>query len=450
MAPDRNIGNAMKRSEVFKKDKKNKRQAKLTRRMEQRLAKNVPITLDNTREYDPTSYLTANPDSLASLAARRKIVRQEAPVTEDSEEDEDEDDEDEEEDEPQAGPSRLQGRKAKEGDDDKAMDERFEMDEDMPDAEKVGEGEEENEAEDETSENKPQAVPEYAPPLRILLTTSPSPTKATYEFLAELRSVFPGAEVRKRMKGRGFEMGRIARWAAKREYAAMVVVNEDHKRPNAITVINLPAGPTAYFKLSSIQMGSQIAGHARPSPHSPELILNGFGTLLGISIGRLFGSMFPPMPMFRGRQVVTLHNQRDFLFFRRHRYMFVSPTKAKLQEIGPKFTLKLRWLRKGLPSVLAADGVAPYAKNADKESGEEDEEEADVEKNEGKEEKDVEMAEDNEDEDEEADEEEAKSKGKKKEKDVVSGVKIPALDEEQEYEWKWKPKMDVNRRQFYL
>jgi hypothetical protein len=34
MAPDRNIGNAMKRSEVFKKDKKNKRQAKLTRRME--------------------------------------------------------------------------------------------------------------------------------------------------------------------------------------------------------------------------------------------------------------------------------------------------------------------------------------------------------------------------------------------------------------------------------
>lgn len=105
--------------------------------------------------------------------------------------------------------------------------------------------------------------------------------------------------------------------------------------------------------------------------------------------------------------------------------MFASPTKAKLQEIGPKFTLKLRWLRKGLPSVLAADGVAPHAKNADKASDEED-----VEEEEGK---DVAM-----DEDKVKDDQEEEVAGKQKEKNVVNGVKIPALDEEQEYEWKWK------------
>ena len=32
---------------------------------------------------------------------------------------------------------------------------------------------------------------------------------------------------------------------------------------DAITVINLPAGPTAYFKLSSIQLGHQIAVSGR-------------------------------------------------------------------------------------------------------------------------------------------------------------------------------------------
>ena len=80
--------------------------------------------------------------------------------------------------------------------------------------------------------------------------------------------------------------------------------------------------------------------------------------------------MFPPMPQFQGRQVVTLHNQRDFLFFRRHRlvsppwsrvwrrlilgalrYAFRSTEKAALQEIGPRFTLKLKSLRTGLPAV---------------------------------------------------------------------------------------------------
>lgn len=192
----------------------------------------MPRTLDNTREYDPNSYLTANPESLSSLAARRKIVRQEAAVAEDSEEESDDEDDEEQDEEPRAGPSRLQGRKARIEGEDQEMDARFEMDEDMPDAEAGEEEDAEAEGEEEQEEEEAQAPPAYVAPPRILLTTSPSPTKATYEFLAELRSVFPGAEVRKRLKGRGFEMGRIARWAAKRKYAAMVIVNEDHKKPS--------------------------------------------------------------------------------------------------------------------------------------------------------------------------------------------------------------------------
>jgi ribosome production factor 1 len=54
-------------------------------------------------------------------------------------------------------------------------------------------------------------------------------------------------------------------------------------------------------------------------------------------------------------QVVTFHNQRDFLFVRHHRYIFNEgnkekgqpAVKARLQELGPRFTLKLRWLQEG-------------------------------------------------------------------------------------------------------
>jgi ribosome production factor 1 len=168
-----------------------------------------------------------------------------------------------------------------------------------------------------------------------------------------------------------------------------------------------------------------------------ELILNNFTTLLGHSVGRLFGALFPPQPQFRGRQVVTLHNQRDFLFFRRHRYQFESVTKASLQEIGPRFTLKLRWMRKGLPAVTAADGRIPGGARGDGEEDAEDGEEATVP-----------------DEDEAMDEDAAMKEigtaAARTKAPTREELGIPALDEEQEYEWKWKPKMEVSRRTFFL
>lgn len=68
--------------------------------------------------------------------------------------------------------------------------------------------------------------------------------------------------------------------------------------------------------------------------------------MLGMTIGRFFMSLFPQVPQFSGRQVVTFHNQRDFIFFRRHRYIFENGTRARLQELGPRFTLKLQALQK--------------------------------------------------------------------------------------------------------
>ncbi|WVF67910.1 hypothetical protein IAT40_002672 [Kwoniella sp. CBS 6097] len=443
MTREKKIKNAFKRSEVHRKTKREREQAKLARRMEikkaekdkvngaalraERLAKNVPKTLDNTRQFDATSYLTADPNTLRDLeekAARasRMVNGEEAESEDDDDEEEekgDSDDEDEDEEMPEAGPSRpkkAQTAGAQDGEE----------------AEDDGEDAEEGEAEDGAEEGEQHDPSQVILPPKIMITTSPSPCKFTYQFCDDLKNVFPGGEFFKRPRGRGFEIGRVARWAGKRGFGALIVVNEDHKAPNAITLINLPAGPTAYFKLSSAVPSSAIYGHARPTPHSPELILNNFTTLLGNSVGRLFGSLFPSLPQFRGRQVVTLHNQRDFLFFRRHRYMFASATSAKLQEIGPRFTLKLRWLRKGLPAVTAPDGRAPAGENDDDIDFSSDEEG------------------DKKDEDEAMEEMNGPSEPAQKSKGKEKGIKVPKLDAEQEYEWKWKPKMEVSRRTFFL
>lgn len=93
-------------------------------------------------------------------------------------------------------------------------------------------------------------------------------------------------------------------------------------------------------------------------------MLSNFSTPLGLSTGRLLQSLFPPLPQIIGRQVVAVHNQRDYIFFRRFRYMFAlreteasrkaardqgrdEHLRTRMQEIGPRFTMKLRWIKKG-------------------------------------------------------------------------------------------------------
>lgn len=113
-------------------------------------------------------------------------------------------------------------------------------------------------------------------------------------------------------------------------------------------ISRLPVGPTAFFKVTNVKLHDAISGHGRRTHHQPELVLNNFSTRLGRRIGRLLGSCFEHKPDFIGRQVVTFHNQRDYIFIRHHRYIFTEDgKKANLQEIGPQFTLKLRWLQEG-------------------------------------------------------------------------------------------------------
>ncbi|EUC59113.1 ribosome production factor 1 [Rhizoctonia solani AG-3 Rhs1AP] len=378
------IKNKIKREDVHRSSRKSKAQEKLKRKLalkeverkdpslkKKRISDNIPRTLDNAREFNATII------PVGTAATQTKGVPDEANA------------ESAESKQPALG----------------QMD--TENTEDIANDEFAGH------FDSTASDFDPTKAP------KVLITTSQRATKASFQFCEELVSVFPGAEFIRRKRGHGFEIGRIAGWAANRGYNTMIVVNEDTKKPNAMTVIHLPEGPTAYFKLTSIQTTAQISGHARPSPHYPELVLNGFVTRLGITVGRLFQTLFPVMPEFEGRQVVTLHNQRDFLFFRRHRYAFRSSEKAALQEIGPRFTLKLRSLKKGLPVVENISKPPPA----------------------------LEFANDEDD-----------STNRKPENDASGELEVATANDKGErtshvsndFEWVWKPELETTRRTFFL
>ncbi|SCU98480.1 LAFA_0G18206g1_1 [Lachancea sp. 'fantastica'] len=183
-------------------------------------------------------------------------------------------------------------------------------------------------------------------PPKILLTTNVNAKKKAYEFANVLIEILPNVTFVKRKFG--YKLKEIAEFCNNRNYTDLVIINEDKKKVTGLTFIHLPDGPTFYFKVSSYVEVQKIVGHGRPTSHIPELILNNFNTRLGKTVGKLFQSIFPQNPDIEGRQVITLHNQRDYIFFRRHRYVFRNEEKVGLQELGPQFTLKLQRLQHGI------------------------------------------------------------------------------------------------------
>ncbi|KAL4942873.1 hypothetical protein BDV06DRAFT_191324 [Aspergillus oleicola] len=211
--------------------------------------------------------------------------------------------------------------------------------------------------------------PDSQKPPKILITTS---LNSNLHHEAQiLTQLFPNSVYIRRTAhahAHKFSIREIAGFATNREYTTLVILQEDSKKPAGLDIVHLPKGPMFHFSISNWVEGKRIPGHGNPTEHWPELILNNFRTPLGLLTAHLFRSLFPPQPDIEGRQVVTLHNQRDYIFVRRHRYVFRDKRETEkavvgadgkeikgaegirtgLQELGPRFTLKLRRVDKGI------------------------------------------------------------------------------------------------------
>ncbi|KAF2854248.1 Brix-domain-containing protein [Plenodomus tracheiphilus IPT5] len=209
------------------------------------------------------------------------------------------------------------------------------------------------------------------PEPKILITTSINST--LHKEADILTSLFPNSTYIRRtanFHAHKYSVREIAQFASAREYTALVVLMqaEHEKKPDGLDVIHLPNGPHFHFSVTNWIEGKKLPRHANDTGHYPELILNNFKTPLGILTAHLFKGLFPATPELQGRQVLTLHNQRDYIFIRRHRYVFrdkresekpimgndgkplqgVEDVKVGMQEIGPRMTLKLRRIDRGI------------------------------------------------------------------------------------------------------
>lgn len=205
---------------------------------------------------------------------------------------------------------------------------------------------------------------------RILITTSRHAT--IHKYAHTLVDLFPNSTYIPRSGHRfvhhEYSIREIAGYATNRGYTALLILNEDLKKATGLDIALLPHGPMLHFSIQTWVDAKFLPNHGRSTGHSPEMIMNNFDTSLGKLVGGVLGRLFPPNPDLIGRQVVTLHNQRDYVFVRRHRYAVrdkratersvadkngrpmagVEDVKVALQEIGPRMTLKLRRVDQGL------------------------------------------------------------------------------------------------------
>ncbi|KAI1814824.1 Brix-domain-containing protein [Poronia punctata] len=165
-----------------------------------------------------------------------------------------------------------------------------------------------------------------------------------------------------------YSVREISKFAENRGYSSLLVIREDNKRPTGLDIIDIPSKIAFHFTISSWVEGKKLPGHGNPTNHYPELLLNNFTTPLGLVTAKLLQTLFPATPELAGRQCVMFHTSRDYIFFRRHRYIIrekrateksvvgadgkemrgVENVRAGLQELGPRFTLKLRRIDKGI------------------------------------------------------------------------------------------------------
>eukprot|EP01004_Peranema_trichophorum_P006081 NODE_4918_length_1095_cov_23.206790_g4370_i0.p1 GENE.NODE_4918_length_1095_cov_23.206790_g4370_i0~~NODE_4918_length_1095_cov_23.206790_g4370_i0.p1 ORF type:complete len:294 (-),score=56.90 NODE_4918_length_1095_cov_23.206790_g4370_i0:142-1023(-) len=212
-----------------------------------------------------------------------------------------------------------------------------------PDETFVQEGDEEIQKDEEEDEWANYYKEEVTP--KLMITTCQNPNKATKKFVRELRSVWPTAKFYPRKNKR---IKFLTKLAIKKNYTDLMIITEQHKEPYNMIISHLPHGPTAFFRISGVILRKDLEEPAAPTTHVPELNLKNFTTRLGRRVSRMLRSMFPIAPNLKGRSIATFHNQRDFVFFRLHRYIFDSLEAVRIQEIGPRFTLRLKNLLNGL------------------------------------------------------------------------------------------------------
>ncbi|XP_044727717.1 U3 small nucleolar ribonucleoprotein protein IMP4 [Chrysoperla carnea] len=177
---------------------------------------------------------------------------------------------------------------------------------------------------------------------KIVITTSRDPSSRLKMFVKELRLIFPNAQ---RMNRGNYEMKQLVNACRANDVTDFIIVHEHRGVPDALVICHLPYGPTAYFNMSDVVMRHDIPDIGTMSEQYPHLIFHNFKTKLAERTMNILKYLFP-VPKEDSKRVITFANHDDLIVFRHHTYKTVD-RKVELNEVGPRFVLKLYQIKLG-------------------------------------------------------------------------------------------------------
>ena len=203
---------------------------------------------------------------------------------------------------------------------------------------------------------------------KILLTTSRDPSSRLVQFCKELKLLFPTSS---RINRGSQVLQDLVQLGKSSEFTDVVIVHEHRGEPDGLVISHLPFGPTAYFGISDCVMRHDVkdANLPKVSEQFPHVICENFVSNLGKRTANILKHLFPS-PKETSKRIITFANSLDFISVRHHTYVMPKgPKSVQLNEIGPRFELRLYQIKLGTVDQDDADiewSLRPFMRSAKK------------------------------------------------------------------------------------
>ncbi|KAK7595581.1 hypothetical protein V9T40_013406 [Parthenolecanium corni] len=195
---------------------------------------------------------------------------------------------------------------------------------------------------------------------KVMITTSRDPSSKLKQFVKELRLIIPNSQ---RMNRGNYEMKQLVDACRANEITDFVIVHEHRGNPVGLIISHLPYGPTAYFNITDVVMRHEIPEIGTMSEQYPHLIFHNFKTPLGCRVMNVLKYLYP-VPKEDSKRIITFANHDDYISFRHHVYKKTDGKHIEMNEVGPRFQLKLYEIKLGTIDIAdAADtewALRPY------------------------------------------------------------------------------------------